>query len=253
MGEMIRLDRFLAGCGTGSRKHAVTLIKAGRVSVDDTIISDPGHKVIEDACVKLDGKKLIYERYSYYMLNKPAGCVSAVKDRLSDTVLSFLTGVNTNGLFPVGRLDKDTEGLLIITNDGELCHDIISPRRHVEKVYYVICDKPLPGNAASKFKKGIDIGDDVPCLPAKLKKSGEAEGRPAYELTITEGRFHQVKRMFMSFDSSVVYLKRISVGGVKLDETLDPGMFRPLTHDEIVTLKERNDKEPADEGSESQG
>ncbi|MCR5357316.1 MAG: rRNA pseudouridine synthase [Lachnospiraceae bacterium] len=247
---MIRLDRFLAGCGTGSRKHAVSLIKAGRVSVNGTVIHDPGHKINEDAAVCLDDEALIYERYSYYMLNKPAGCVSAVKDRLSDTVLSYLTGVNHDGLFPVGRLDKDTEGLLIITNDGELCHRIISPKKHVDKVYYVICDKALPKGAAAQFKKGLDIGDDVPCLPAKLKSAGAKDGKSSYELTITEGRFHQVKRMIMAMGRSVVYLKRINIGGVKLDDSLSPGQFRALTHDEIVTLKNAagyTDKEQSDE------
>ncbi len=237
MGELIRLDRFLAGCGTGSRKHATGVIREGRVRVNGEVIADPGHKISEDAEVTLDDKALIYERYSYYMLNKPKGCVSAVKDNLSDTVVSLLTGVNTNGLFPVGRLDKDTEGLLIITNDGDLCHAIISPKRHVNKVYRVICDKPLPKDAAKVFEKGVDIGDETPCLPAILKDTGKSEGKPSYEVTVTEGRFHQVKRMFYSLGSTVTDLKRISVGGVDLDPELKVGEFRALTHEELECLK----------------
>ncbi|MCR5509060.1 MAG: rRNA pseudouridine synthase [Lachnospiraceae bacterium] len=250
---MIRLDRFLSGCGTGSRKSAAGLIRAGRVKVDGNIISDPGHKVSEHASVTLDGSELKYEKYSYYMLNKPAGCVSAVKDALSDTVISYLKGVNTNGLFPIGRLDKDTEGLLLITNDGELCHALTSPRRHVQKAYYTACDKPLAKDAVKRLASGLDIGDDTPCLPAILTKADPYGEDPAYLLTLTEGRFHQVKRMIYTLGSNVVYLKRLTVGGVKLDESLKPGEFRPLTHDEIAILKSgalSGEKDSRDENGE---
>ena len=174
------------------------------------------------------------------MLNKPQGCVSAVKDGLSDTVISYLKGVRTEGLFPVGRLDKDTEGLLLITNDGQLCHELISPKKHVEKTYYTVVDKELPEIAFEAFEKGLYIGEEKPCLPAKLKKAQVIEPYEGYgyELTITEGRFHQVKRMFYAYESRVIYLKRISEGGVKLDEELAPGDFRRLTDDELKQLKE---------------
>jgi 16S rRNA pseudouridine516 synthase len=238
MSEMIRLDRFISECGAGSRKQAVNYIKAGRVTVEGVTVKEPGYKIPEDAPVTFDGCTLKYSRYSYYMLNKPAGCVSAVKDGLSDTVMACLEGVNTRGLFPVGRLDKDTEGLLIITNDGDLCHHLTSPGRHVKKTYYVIADKKLPRNAAEKFLAGIDIGDETKCLPAELKAfRKKKEGYP-YELTITEGRFHQVKRMFYAFDAKVLYLKRLSEGDLMLDEKLKPGSFRPLSEEEVKSLKE---------------
>ena len=237
MSEMLRLDRFLAECGTGSRKQAVSIIKAGRVRVEGAVVFEPGLKISEDSDVTLDGNKLQYEKYSYFMLNKPKGCVSAVKDKLSDTVIEYLKGVNARGLFPVGRLDKDTEGFLLITNDGELCHALISPSKHVEKTYYVICDKRLPRNARSLFKKGIDIGDDSPCLPAELKTLKAVDEGMSYYLTITEGRFHQIKRMFYALGSKVIYLKRISIGGVKLDPGLGKGEFRALTREELMLLK----------------
>ena len=238
MSDVLRLDRYLSECGAGSRKQAVSIIKAGRVKVGGVTVTEPGVKISTDVPVSLDGRRLKYSRYSYYMLNKPAGCVSAVKDHISDTVISYLKGVNTRGLFPVGRLDKDTEGLLIITNDGELCHALTSPKRHVDKTYYVLTDRRLPRGAKAKIEEGLDIGDETPCLPASIKSRGSVEDEFAYELTITEGRFHQVKRMFLAFDRKVTYLKRISEGGVKLDKKLAPGEFRPLTENELKILKE---------------
>ncbi len=238
MSELIRLDRYVSECGVLSRKQAVPAIKAGRVTVEGEVVTVPGFKISDDVRVTLDGNELTYSRYSYYMLYKPMGCVSAVKDRLSDTVIGYLKDVKTAGLFPVGRLDKDTEGLLLITNDGQLCHDLISPGKHVEKTYYVVSDISLPENATEEFARGIDIGDDKICLPAVLKPSDLIEGYEghAYELTITEGRFHQIKRMFYRYGAKVVYLKRLSVGGVKLDESLKPGEFRRLNEDELRLL-----------------
>ncbi len=237
MSDMLRLDRFMAECGVGSRKQAVSIIKAGRVSVDGNIVKEPGLKISDGSTVLLDGTALKHEKFSYYMLNKPMGCVSAVKDNLSDTVLEYLKGVHARGLFPVGRLDKDTEGFLLITNDGELCHALISPGRHVEKTYYVISDKRLPRNARFLFKKGIDIGDESLCLPAHLKAIGPVKEGMSYELTLTEGRFHQVKRMFYALGCKVLYLKRVSIGGVMLDPGLDTGAFRALTTEELDFLK----------------
>ena len=238
MSDVLRLDRFLSECGGGSRKQAIKIIRSGRVKVGGVPVTEPGLKISSDAEVTVDGRVLKYSRYSYYMLNKPQGCVSAVKDHISDTVVEYLKGVNTKGLFPVGRLDKDTEGLLIITNDGDLCHALTSPRRHVSKTYYVISDKRLPRGARAKIEEGLDIGDESPCLPARLKSKGSLEDEYAYELTITEGRFHQIKRMFLVFGCRVTYLKRVSEGGVKLDKKLKPGEYRPLTENELKTLKE---------------
>ena len=240
MSEILRLDRYISECGALSRKQAVPAIKSGRVCVNGSVIDTPGYKINEADEVTLDGNRLNYSRYSYYMLNKPQGCVSAVKDNLSDTVISYLKDVRTDGLFPVGRLDKDTEGLLLITNDGQLCHELISPKKHVEKTYYVVSDRELPDKAFEAFEKGLYIGEETPCLPAKLITAQLIEPYKgfAYELTITEGRFHQVKRMFYAYEARVVYLKRISEGGVRLDEELAPGDFRRLTDDELKQLKE---------------
>ncbi len=237
MSEMIRLDRYVSECGVSSRKQAVNIIKAGRVTVDGNNVSEPGLKIPVDSDVSIDGQHITYRKYSYYMLNKPAGCVSAVKDGISDTVISYLKGVNTKGLYPIGRLDKDTEGLLLITNDGDLCHKLISPSKHVEKTYYVIADKQLPEEAAAEFMAGLDIGDEAKCRPASLVECDHTDNGYAYELTITEGRFHQVKRMFMVYDSRVVYLKRIKEGGVILDPSLQPGEFRTINDEELKLLK----------------
>ena len=239
MSETLRLDRYISECGVLSRKQAVPAIKAGRVSVNGEVIDTPGFKINEADEVTLDGNRLNYSKYAYYMLNKPQGCVSAVKDKLSDTVIAYLKGVRTEGLFPIGRLDKDTEGLLLITNDGQLCHDLISPRKHVEKTYYVVADREIPAGAFEDFEKGVDIGDDKLCLPARLERTDNTDGPEgfAYMLTLTEGRFHQVKRMFYAYESKVTYLKRICVGGVKLDEELAPGDFRRLTDEELSMLK----------------
>lgn len=237
MSEMLRLDRFLSECGVTSRKQAVSIIRAGRVSVNGETVSVPGQKIRDDSEVNLDGKMLKYEKYVYYMLNKPAGIVSAVKDKLSDTVIACLKDVRARGLFPVGRLDKDTEGLLLITNDGDLCHFLISPSKSVEKTYYVISDKKLPENAAALFEKGIDIGDETPCLPAVLKTLKKVKEGHAYELTIMEGRFHQVKRMFYTLGAKVLYLKRISIGGITLDPSLKEGEYRALSPEELNILK----------------
>ena len=238
MSDVLRLDRFLSECGEGSRKQAIKIIKSGRVKVGGLSVTEPGLKISSDIKVTVDGRTLKYSKYSYYMLNKPQGCVSAVKDHISDTVIGYLKGVNVKGLFPVGRLDKDTEGLLFITNDGDLCHSMTSPKHHVSKTYYVLTDKRLPRGAKAKIEGGLDIGDETPCLPAKLKSRGAYEDEYAYELTITEGRFHQVKRMFLAFGCRVTYLKRISEGGVRLDKKLKPGDFRPLTEGELKILKE---------------
>ncbi|MCR5420977.1 MAG: rRNA pseudouridine synthase [Lachnospiraceae bacterium] len=239
MSEKLRLDRFISDCCDLSRKQAVPVIREGRVSVDGKVIKEPGLKIDDHASVMLDDKKLEYSRFCYYMFNKPAGCVSAVKDKLSETVLSYLKGVHIEGLFPIGRLDKDTEGLLFITNDGKLCHNLISPRKQVEKVYYVVSDKELDEKAFKAFEDGIDIGEEKKCLPAVIKAVDNMDDNTgyAYELTITEGRFHQVKRMFIAVGAKVMYLKRVAIGGVSLDRDLEKGAYRRLTKEEIELLK----------------
>ena len=229
---MTRLDKFLTDAGIGSRSQVKNLIKKGFVTVDDVTIRDEGKKADYDSCeVRVNGEAVDFERYRYYMLNKPAGVVSATKDNLSDTVISLLKGVNSKGLFPVGRLDKDTEGLLLITNDGELAHNLLSPKKHVEKCYQVQLDKPLLEEDRLAIEDCIDIGDDKPCLPAKIIY---AENSEEVYITISEGRFHQVKRMFAARGYEVLYLKRTSMGKLVLDNNLAPGEFKAIKYEDIV-------------------
>lgn len=242
----MRIDRLLSESNICSRSEAKQYIKKGRVSVDGIIIKDPSCHVDESASVvTVDGKAVFYEKYHYYMLNKPAGCVSATKDGLSDTVVEILKDENIKGLFPVGRLDKDTEGLLLITDDGALAHKLTSPKHHVEKVYYVETDLALSKESMQLMESGVDIGDEKITLPAKVTKCdiiphGDEmlRGSYAYQLTITEGRFHQVKRMFEACDSRVIYLKRLKIGGLILDESLREGKYRRLTKEELDLLNE---------------
>ncbi|MBP5276243.1 MAG: rRNA pseudouridine synthase [Lachnospiraceae bacterium] len=226
----IRLDKYLADMGVGSRRDVKSILKAGRVKVNSVIVTEAEAKIDIDADnVELDGKRIGYEEYRYYMLNKPAGVISATKDKLSDTVIEILKGENTKDLFPVGRLDKDSEGLLIISNDGKFAHNVLSPAKHVDKTYFVRLDKKPNEEEISRIENGIDIGDDKPCLPAKVEVISDDE---AY-ITISEGRFHQVKRMFQAVGINVTYLKRISMGALKLDENLAPGEYKKLSKEEI--------------------
>ena len=226
----IRLDKYLADMGVGSRRDVKSILKAGRVKVNSVTMTEAEAKIdTESDNVELDGKRIGYEEYRYYMLNKPAGVISATKDKLSDTVIEILKGENTKDLFPVGRLDKDSEGLLIISNDGKFAHNVLSPAKHVDKTYFVRLDKKPNEEEISRIENGIDIGDDKPCLPAKVEVISDDE---AY-ITISEGRFHQVKRMFQAVGINVTYLKRISMGALKLDENLAPGEYKKLSKEEI--------------------
>lgn len=244
MEKEIRLDKFLADSGAGTRSQVKLFIKNGKVTVNDSIAKDAGLKIGAQDIVLLEKRLVQKTGFSYYMLNKPQGCVSAAKDNLSETVLELLKGVRTKGLFPVGRLDKDTEGLLLITNDGQLSHELLSPRKHVAKTYYAVLDGKLSDEDIKALEAGIDIGDERPCLPAKVARSCHNAGTnvsldssAAYEITITEGRFHQVKRMFFKRGKNVLYLKRLSMGSLILDKTLKPGQFRPLSEEELRLLK----------------
>lgn len=231
----MRLDKFLADCMIGTRSELKKMIKNGRVKVNGQVVKDCGMTINETKDqVLFDDEIVEYEKMRYFMLNKPAGCVSATRDKLSDTVISFLEGENTKDLFPVGRLDKDTEGLLLITNDGVLAHNLLSPKKHVDKKYLVHSDKKLSTAEMSKFEKGVDIGDEKPCLPALLEFEEDEKDYFVYYITIHEGRFHQVKRMFEAFGANVIYLKRISMGKLKLDENLAPGEYKKLSIDDIV-------------------
>lgn len=233
---MIRLNKYLADMGVGTRSEVKNFIRRGMVTVDGAAASRPEQKIQpERQTVMVNGSQVCYVEFEYYMLNKPAGVVSAVTDTREKTVLDLLTGKKRKDLFPVGRLDKDTEGLLLITNDGELSHRLLSPSKHVDKTYFARIQGRATADDIRAFSEGIDIGDEKPALPAVLKilKTGDTS---EVEITIQEGRFHQVKRMFEAVGKKVIYLKRLSMGSVVLDETLPPGGYRELTKEELERL-----------------
>ena len=232
MGQ-IRLDKWISSGAVLTRSETKKAIKAGRVTVDGQVCKKPEQKLDQaKARVLLDGKAVIYETYIYLMMNKPAGVVSASKDRREKTVLSLLDHP-PKGIFPVGRLDKDTEGLLLLTNDGPLAHELLTPGRHVDKTYYARLDGPVGEKEKEAFKKGLDIGDEKPTLPARLEIGERAE---EVWITIQEGRFHQIKRMARAVGRTVIYLRRISMGPLILDEGLKPGQYRRLTQQELAML-----------------
>jgi 16S rRNA pseudouridine516 synthase len=236
MGERkIRLDKYLADMGIGSRSEVKQYIKKGRIAVNGRMAKTV-ESVDRNDSVSFDGKLVDYIKTEYYMLNKPAGTVSAVSDAKEKTVLDCIQEKKRKDLFPVGRLDKDTEGLLLITNDGGLAHSLLSPKKHVKKVYYALIEGRVTKKERELFHKGLDIGEKELTLPAKLEiiKAGE---KSEIELEIYEGKFHQVKRMFQAVGMKVIYLKRLEMGSLVLDPLLKAGEYRKLTEDEIASLK----------------
>ena len=233
---MIRLDKYLSDMGMGTRSRIKKEIRSGQVIVNGKPICRPELKINTDQDeVLFQGEPVTYEEYEYYMLNKPAGVISAASDRQETTVVDLIKDRKRDDLFPVGRLDKDTEGLLIITNNGELAHRLLSPKKHVDKVYFAKVKGIVTEDDIECFAQGLDIGDEKPTLPAELVicSSDEISG---ILLTIREGRFHQVKRMFQAVGKEVVYLKRLRMGGITLDDRLKPGEYRRLTEEEVDRL-----------------
>lgn len=232
---MIRLDKYLCEMEAGTRSEVKAFIKKGRVTVNEETAKSPEQKVDETKdTVTLDGHSFSYQKYFYYMLHKPAGVVTAVRDHHDQTVLDLLVDAPGKDLSPVGRLDKDTEGLLLITNDGALAHRLLSPVKHVPKTYLVHTKKPVTSQMCEKLEAGVEIGDETPTAPAKTKLLSDTDC--GLLLTITEGRFHQVKRMLQAVGNEVVYLKRLSMGALVLDETLSKGSWRALTEEEKAQL-----------------
>ncbi len=228
----MRIDKYLADNSIGTRKEIKGIIKAGRICVNGVTAFDPGmHIVPGKDIITMDERVIEYERFHYYMLNKPAGTVSSTREGASVTVVELLADENVKNLSPVGRLDKDTEGLLLLTDDGALLHDLISPSKHVEKEYLVQTEKPVSEADIKKLEEGVDIGDDSPTLPARAY-----EAEDGLHLIITEGRFHQVKRMLEAVDNRVTFLKRLRMGGLCLDGSLKPGEYRRLTDEELALL-----------------
>ncbi|MCI9342760.1 MAG: rRNA pseudouridine synthase [Lachnospiraceae bacterium] len=226
---MLRLDKFLCDAGIGSRSQVKVFLKQGLIKVNGEIIKKPEFKVEEEQdSVTFQGKEIKYRKYVYYMLNKPKGVVSATRDNLDRTVTDLIKDSGHQNLFPVGRLDKDTEGLLIMTNDGDLAHRLLSPKKHVDKVYYVELDKMLTEEGRRMLETGIDIGEEKPTLPANAQRITDT----SLYLTIREGKYHQVKRMLKAVGCEVTYLKRIAMGAISLDKNLPCGCYRELTEEE---------------------
>ncbi len=232
---MMRLDRFLAVNKYGTRLEVKKILRAGRVTVDGQVIKKPEYKLDEDTAeVTVDGRPVKYEKYHYIMLYKPTGCVSSTYEKGERSVLSYIDEIYAGDLFPVGRLDKDTQGLLLLTDDGALAHQLLSPTKHVDKRYYVELERDVREDAILQFQKGIDIGDGDRTMPAILELTSHP--RHVY-VTLHEGRYHQIKRMFEALDNRVVNLKRISMKELLLDESLKPGEYRKLTEEEVIKLK----------------
>ena len=237
---MDRIDKILSNLGHGTRKEVKALLKKKEVEVDGVIATDSAMKVDpEKSIIKVSGDEINYRKYIYLVMNKPSGVVSATVDRNDETVIDLIDEqYRAFKPFPIGRLDKDTVGLLLITNDGELNHKLIAPKNHVDKVYYAEINKCIGASDISTFKKGVVIDDGYKCMPAVLEVLTANENDQEVMVTIQEGKFHQVKRMFESVDKSVVFLRRVSFGPLKLDKELAEGQCRELSEDEINLLKQ---------------
>ena len=240
----MRLDKFLGQFDIGTRKQIKEYLKNGRCSVNGTVVTKPDIHVDENTDeISFDGNVLEYSKYHYYMLYKPQGVVSATTDGRNTTVLDLLQDENVKGLSPAGRLDIDTEGLLLLTDDGGLIHRLLSPKKHVDKVYEVHLEHELSDKDIAALEKGVNIGDTKETgeidytLPARVEvQDADEEGRLVVHLIIHEGRFHQVKRMMEAVGNEVLFLKRLSMGPLVLDESLEPGEYRPLSAEELKQL-----------------
>ena len=235
----MRLDKLLAHTGYGTRTEVKKLLKSKEVKVDGVVVKDAKVKVdLSKQCVTVFDEVVEYREFVYLMMNKPAGVVSATYDNRDETVIDLLeVDHQVFEPFPVGRLDKDTVGLLLLTNDGELNHRLISPKWKVDKVYYAKIDKKVTEEDIAKFKAGITLDDGYLCKEAKLEILNASEDGSEIMVTIQEGKFHQVKRMFEAVGKSVIYLKRVEFGTLPLDEDLEEGEYRELTEEELAILK----------------
>ena len=233
-----RLDQYLTLAGEGSRSQVKQFLKKGLVQVDGITEKQAKRKVLGNEQITLNGKPVYYEEHCYLMLHKPAGVVTATEDKKEKTVMDLITLQQKKDLFPVGRLDKDTEGLLLVTNDGELAHRLLSPKKHVDKCYFAKVQGNVTKDDAEKFAEGVNIGtEDEPeiTMPGKLDII-KSDDLSEIRLTIQEGKFHQVKRMFQVVGKEVVYLKRERMGSLILDDNLAEGEYRMLTEEELKNL-----------------
>lgn len=233
--KTMRLDRFLTEMTALTRTQAKEAARKGRLTVNGVPVKKADGKIDPAAdTIALDGAVIPYQAVEYYMLNKPAGVVSATEDGRYPTVVSLIEERKRKDLFPVGRLDLDTEGLLLITNDGDLAHRLLSPKRHVDKIYFVRYSGDLPRDSVRRFGEGLVLEDGTRTMPAEFEPLAGGEAL----LTLREGKFHQVKRMMEAVGCRVTYLKRLSMGSLKLDESLEPGQYRPLTQQELEELRQ---------------
>lgn len=246
---LLRLDKYLSNAGCGTRSEVKQMLKKGLVTVNGLPVSKPEMKIDGDADqIVCKGQAVNLVQYRYFMLHKPAGYLSATEDRHQPVVLDLIKEIKKEELFPVGRLDIDTEGLLLLTNDGALAHELLSPKKHVDKTYFAKIMGQVTEADREKFAEGLDIGEKNLTMPAKLvikKVYRESCPETVYseiEVTIQEGKFHQVKRMFEAVGKRVVYLKRLSMGTLRLDDALKLGEYRSLTEEEIEGLKKHAEK-----------
>ena len=238
---MKRLDKFLVEMSVASRSTVKDMAKKGRITVNGEVVKASDVKIDENMdVVSVDGHVIAFSDMEYFMLNKPAGVITATLDKKAKTVLDLIDERTRNDLFPVGRLDKDTEGLLLITNDGDLAHRLLAPKKHVDKIYYADIDGIVTDEHVRRFAEGLTLLDGTQVMPGELTvlETDMAKNTSKIQLTIHEGKFHQVKRMFEAVGCSVTYLKRLSMGPLELDAALAPGEYRRLTDEEINMLKE---------------
>ena len=235
----MRLDKYLSDMGLASRSDIKKEIRKGLVLVNGEIIRDSSFSVPLHASVSYRGEEVCYEEFSYYMMNKPIGVLSSTEDRKQKTVLDLITEKHRKDLFPVGRLDKDSEGLILIMNDGQLAHTLLSPKNHIEKRYYIEIPVLLEDQDIAPLRFGIQYDKDLIAEPAKVRILSAEKEKTAIEIIITEGKFHQIKKMFLALSENyiVTKLKRLSMGKVVLDENLAPGDYRRLSGEEIETLQ----------------
>ena len=240
MGKKMRVDKLLSNVGVASRAELKKYCKQGLISVNGKVINNPGVQVdSESDDIRFNGEKIVYREFVYIMLNKPDGYISATYDKYDPIVLDLIDqSYLVFEPFPVGRLDKDTEGLLVLTNDGQLAHRVLSPKKHVPKTYYAKIQGKVTEEDILAFEKGVILDDGYETMPSQLKIL-KSDNMSEIELTIHEGKFHQVKRMFESVGKKVVYLKRLSMGKLKLDESLGLGEYRELTEEEVKLIEER--------------
>ncbi len=237
----MRIDKYLTDMGAGTRTEIKKAVRKGQVTVNGRVVSDPGLPY-EGGIVFFKGTPFLYEPFAYYMLNKPSGVISATEDRRQKTVLDLIDEPKRRDLFPVGRLDRDTEGLLLVTNDGDLAHRLLSPKKHVDKTYFARVRGLVAAEHRKAFAEGLSVDESFTAMPSEIQllRTEENENQTELTITIREGKYHQIKRMFASIGMEVLYLKRLRMGPLVLDPSLPPGSYRRLTEEEIRQLKKAN-------------